>query len=180
MIKLIKHAPICAILSFYAVAAKQLGVSVKDLDGDGNLRITGEMVQQAAERIVDNFVDLTVPNLTEKSSMRYISFYGFLRPSEYCVSSAGHEVKLKDTTLNKSLKTFKHSKSPEKIRIGKQRGKTCPVHCLHKYLKHVNKIKPDQPFFPLDYKSFLSEFSQMVQVLDLPSNLTPHMVQGAE
>ena len=48
------------------------------IDDDNGKSLTTEAVQNAAERIVSQFIDLTLPSFTEKEKIRYVDFTSFL------------------------------------------------------------------------------------------------------
>ena len=60
---------------FFATAGmKHLGIEAID---DSNHDLTVQQVEEAAENIVDSYVDLTIPNLKQTGPIRYI-IYGFI------------------------------------------------------------------------------------------------------
>lgn len=73
------------------------------------------------------------------NSMLSLAFYGFLRPSEYCNTKAGHtllhkNIRLKKRSLSFTLPTYKHAYQSSEIKVAATHDPTCPVRWLKKYL----------------------------------------------
>lgn len=114
------------------------------------------------------------------SAMVTCAFFGFLRPSEYCVTGSGHEVLARNAHVSSSyvdlkFNSFKHSKSPANIRIEAQGGPSCPVHRLKRYIKVLKKSRG--PLFPIKYKEFVTEFNQVVEAVGVGCKVSPHALR---
>ena len=114
------------------------------------------------------------------AAMITCAFFGFLRPSEYCITSSGHELKsgdidITDSQITLTLTTFKHSKGPAMVRIHRVAGPACPVYRVSKYLKV--RCKTVNTFFHVSYKTFCDEFARVAVVAGLQDNVTPHALR---
>ena len=103
------------------------------------------------------------------------AFFGFLRPSEYCITSSSHELKsgdidITDSQITLTLTTFKHSKGPVMVRINKVAGPATPVYRVSKYLKLC--CEPVNTFFHASYKTFFDAFSILALLAGLQGNVT--------
>ena len=118
-------------------------------------------------------------------AMVTLAFYGFLRPSEYCVSSAGHSLKWGDICIGKKknavqlkFQTYKHSKGSAIITVwAVHEPITCPVSALIKYRKFVGSKGKDEPLFQTSINSFREEFSHLCKLAKLREGLTPHSLR---
>ena len=80
-------------------------------------------------------------------AMTSLSFFGFLRPSEYCVSPQNYHLRIKDLRFSSNssdytlyFHAFKHSSAPASVRISDSMSKAfLPVSCLKKYVKSLSK-----------------------------------------
>jgi site-specific recombinase XerD len=113
------------------------------------------------------------------AAMIAIAFYGFLRPSEFCVSPARHHLRWKSVKLgNKhhslrlTLRSFKHSSQPSTIFISKT-GTCCPVKSFVAYRKFYRQSQ-DAPLFDVTIKEFQETLTHMAAVARIKSRLTPH------
>ena len=107
-------------------------------------------------------------------------FYWFLRPSECCITSSGHELKtgdinITDSQITLTLTTLKHSKGQVMVRINKVAGPANPVYRVSKYLKVC--CETVNTFFHASYKTFCDEFASVAVVAGLQDNVTPHALR---
>ena len=114
------------------------------------------------------------------SAMITCAFFGMMRPSEYCVSGAGHEILVRDISVSRegadiTFTSFKHSKGPAKIRIPRQSGSCCPIYRLQRYLKVCTK--PNKALFPITHRKYRAEFDQVIESLGFGGGLTPHSLR---
>ena len=70
------------------------------------------------------------------------AFYGFLRPSELCVSKAGHyltqdllKIGKNKHSISLTLRTLKHSTVAATIKLKKEGSGCCPVATMEKYIQ---------------------------------------------
>lgn len=122
--------------------------------------------------------------LTKNSHYRFtamitIAFYGFLRPSEYCITSAGHNVQWNNVTFGKrhksvrlKLKSFKHSKGKKVIQIGRTTS-CCPVRWITKYMSAFKDIHRSS-LFEVSGKEFRNTLRQLCSAAHIKTQLTPH------
>lgn len=117
------------------------------------------------------------------SSMITLAFYGFLRPSEFCTSPAGHHIKRNNVKISSNAKkikiiltSFKHSVGPKTIKINKTNNSTCPVRWLKKYLKNLKNEK-SEPLFKVSVKEFQSMMSRLKKQAAIKSHITPHCLR---
>ena len=87
------------------------------------------------------------------AAMASLAFFAFLRPSEYCVSSAAHELKWEDVkvgsklqSLKITLPSYKHSKGAGMVLVKAQGTLSCPVSCFLAY-RNVSKFVKNKPWF---------------------------------
>lgn len=114
------------------------------------------------------------------NAMIAVAFFGFLRPSEYCVTSAGHYLVRGSVKAGKSghislkFTTFKHSKGTATVKVRRFREKACcPVRLLRSYLAAAD-IRPEDPLFDITAGEFRNLLSTVGQVAGLKTKLTPH------
>ena len=114
-------------------------------------------------------------------TMVVTAFYGFLRPSELCVSKAGHyltqdSVKIgrNKHSISLTLRTFKHSTVAATIKLKKERSGCCPVATMEKYIRSVFPPEPKAPLFNLTTNEFRDELSRVCTAAKIRTKLTPH------
>jgi site-specific recombinase XerD len=113
-------------------------------------------------------------------AMISLAFYGFLRPSEFCISGANHHLRWKSIKLGKRerslrlhLKSFKHSSRPGLVTVPATTGPCCPVRCFKDYIKTWKSSDKD-PLFNLTIPEFQDVLEQVATAAQIKSRLTPH------
>lgn len=114
------------------------------------------------------------------SAMVSCAFYGFLRPSEYCISPAGHYVRRSDCKLTKTeveldIRSFKHSCTSAIVRIKGTGDKTCPLKLVSRYLD--GSRPPGVALFPITAQAFRQEFDEVIKGASIEAGLTPHSLR---
>lgn len=114
------------------------------------------------------------------SSMASLAFFAFLRPSEYCISAAGHELRWRDVKFERKLRSirivmrsYKHSQGEKMIRVGATGGSCCPVKLLWKY-KKVCDSRGSRPVFRMETRQFRCQLDRLMEVAKIKTHLTPH------
>lgn len=118
-------------------------------------------------------------------AMVTIAYYGFLRPSEYCLSPAGHSLRWKDVRFAKRgnavqlrFDSFKHSRGPTCIVVRSMQGEpTCPVKALRDYRNSLGAVGTYQPLFDRQVADFRKEFAHACALTGLRAGLTPHSLR---
>jgi integrase len=115
------------------------------------------------------------------SAMVSCAFYGFLRPSEYCISSAGHHMSVGDVCFSKGamevhINSFKNSAESASIMIKAVGGKTCPFRLVKRYLKHL-KPSRSSPLFEVTTAEFRKELSVVLKDSKIEGWVTPHSLR---
>ena len=107
-------------------------------------------------------------------------FFGFLRPSEVCASSSGHQLQLRDIKFNRSstchlrLRSFKHSKRAAVITIREPLGGfTRPVMNIREYYKTLPSER-NRPLFDLSVGEFNNLLQEVCQLAKIKTKLTSH------
>lgn len=113
-------------------------------------------------------------------AMICLAFYGFLRPSEFCVSSANHAVKWNNVKVgNKSrsalvtLETYKHSLQESVIKLKANNTCSCPIKWLLKY-KNAGPSKQNSPLFNVTVREFQTTLEKIKNAAKIKTHLTPH------
>lgn len=124
--------------------------------------------------------------MSEKDHCRFaamitIAFFGFLRPSEFCITSANHELKRsavkfgkKGRSVKLTLPTFKHSRNSASIRVDAASSKYCPVSCLATYLDSCGRHEEGAPLFEVTAREFQSTLETVRSAARIKSRITPH------
>lgn len=115
-------------------------------------------------------------------SMIALAFYGFLRPSEYCVTNRNHHIRVQDVKFARSkrkcwiyFRSFKHSSSPASIRLEDRVSEPLqPVALLCQYMEDIGHYRQDDPLFPVNGKEFSMVLKRVCHVARIKSRLTPH------
>ena len=123
--------------------------------------------------------------LSKKKHSRFIAmiaiaFFGFLRPSEYCVSPVGHELQWNDVKFSKkfvsmrlALSSFKHSKKRAKVQLFSMRKDYCPVELMKKYRENYRNSH-GLALFSVTQKQFGTTLRNLCAYANIKSKLTPH------
>lgn len=118
-------------------------------------------------------------------AMITMAFYGFLRPSEYCLTNAGHALKWRDVQVEKkgralrlNFKTYKHSQTPVVVTVRAVTDeRTCPVKAFVKYKRFRSPADLDGWIFEDSAAEFSSEFKDLCDQASIRSHLTPHSLR---
>lgn len=111
-----------------------------------------------------------------------LAFFGFLRPSEYCITTEDHHLKFGDIKLAKSgkscylrLKSYKHSVKPTIIKImGSWSKSDNVVSLLRTYLDRNSHQCKTAPLFNISVARFRSMLCRVAAEAGLKSLVTPH------
>lgn len=114
------------------------------------------------------------------AAMITVAFFGFLRPSEYCVSRVGHELQWSDVKFSKTSKSmrltfssFKHSTGPAKVQLVEMKKGYCPVKLMKQYQElYVNSH--GSALFNVYQKEFACTLKKLCNYAKIKSHLTPH------
>ena len=109
------------------------------------------------------------------------AFYGFLRPSEYCVTARSHHLRVKDVRFAKdgrsccfTFRSFKHSKVPAVVRMSDLPGEPLrPVTVLQRYIA-VSGRKGCEALFDVSAQEFSNLLARMCHMARIKTKLTPH------
>ena len=112
-------------------------------------------------------------------AMMAVAFYGFLRPSGYCVTPSAHYLKWNDVQFSNkerfvrlTFRSYKHSKAKSIIQL--QSEKTCcPIYWLKQYRKMFASCH-STPLFDMTANRFKVILSNLTDAAKIKTNLTPH------
>ena len=115
-------------------------------------------------------------------AMTALAFFGFLRPSELCISKSNHHLRRKDVRVSRNNKycmvkfrLFKHSISPQMIRVDEQtQGPVKPVRTIKRYLDKSKAASCHQPLFDVTTTEFRNQLDKLCQSAGIKSTITPH------
>jgi integrase len=116
------------------------------------------------------------------AAMATVAFYGFLRPSELCVSRAGHQllwgsVKFgsKGSSVILNFGTYKHSRGSCSVKVRAVSGVGhCPVEALAAYRDCCERRSRVVPLFNVSAAEFQSTLTDLCRVAGMKHHLTPH------
>ena len=124
--------------------------------------------------------------LGEREAVRFVAmgllaFFGFLRPSEYCVSGSGHHMRRSGVKVSKdgrqcrlTLESHKHSDGPAVVLIRDDEcGPLRPVASLRRYLE-LYHVAAGGPLFGLSQKEFRGSLEEVRRAAGVKSHITPH------
>lgn len=114
-------------------------------------------------------------------AMVAVAFFGFLRPSEFCESKAGHHLRWGDVKFAKDggcvleLRSYKHSLEPAKISIGCVPAR-CPqpVVLLKDYCGSRSGVRKGDSLFDMSTREFGRLLGEMCEVAAIKTKITPH------
>lgn len=115
-------------------------------------------------------------------AMVTLAFFGFLRPSEYCRSAAGHSLRVGDVRFLKrrsamtiTLHSYKHSKAPSVVSIDDVSVEGVrPVARMHDYYKVRAAAGKDAPLFDILAKDFRYLLDEVASSASIKTRLSPH------
>ena len=112
-------------------------------------------------------------------AMLAVAFYGFLRPSEYCITPSNHHLSWNDVQFSKkgkqarlSLRSFKHSKGKSTIVLHPAKI-CCPIYWLKRYRRLFAKCHRT-PLFDITAKNFHGVLKNLCHTAKIKTKLTPH------
>ena len=175
------HCPLASLDS------DRLRLMLRGLKSEGKGRTS--LKTPAATRHLQRLEVAAEATLDRASASRFVAmlavgFYGFLRPSELCVSPAGHFLRRKDVSVSTSgrkctlrLRSFKHSANPAKVVIREvgDRG-PLPVDSLRAYLR-TWQLDPAGPMFNVTTSDFRRDLEQVRLKARIKSKITPHSLR---
>lgn len=114
-------------------------------------------------------------------AMITMAFYGFLRPSEFCETSARHHLRVDSVSLNVShsrlklrFRSFKHSKGACKIYLDSVcDGSPCPVQAFRNYM-NLLPASTSESLFPYTINQFRSMLQEVVETARIKTCISPH------
>ena len=115
----------------------------------------------------------------EMAALLSLAFFGFLRPSEYCITEAGHNLQWNDIQFSRnnksvrlSLRSYKHSRERCKVYLGKVK-ECCPVDHLRKY-KETFAHSHGKALFNVTAKELEAKLKSLSKCAKIKTHLTPH------
>ena len=121
-------------------------------------------------------------NYREITAMITLAFFGFLRPSEYCITKAGHNLRWKDVQFSRnnksvklSLRSYKHSQGQSKVYLSKVK-ECCPVEHLNKY-RGTFAHSHGEALFNVTAKEFEAKLKSLLKSANIKTHLTPHSLR---
>lgn len=114
------------------------------------------------------------------ASMISVAFFGFLRPSEFCISQSGHQLQWGDIKFSKNnrsirltLTSYKHSCAVSKIYLRKNDKLFCPVRLLLEYRRQYSSSHGPN-LFDVTQRKFGQLLDRVCLQARIKSHLTPH------
>ena len=113
-------------------------------------------------------------------AMACMAFFGFLRPSEYCITGANHYLRKKDIQCGKNhctlrLLSFKHSLAPAKVRISNRGARGLePVDAIRKYCLSQDDRPRKEALFQITDIEFREELADLCLMAKIKGKITPH------
>lgn len=118
-------------------------------------------------------------NHVEFVAMVTMAFYGFLRPSEYCISEAGHHLSFGAIKLGRKKRsyimkfnTYKHAVSRNRVEVNHQTVE-CPVKAFLAYRK-ITPFAASAPLFNVTCQEFRQRLQEVRKAAGIRTKLTPH------
>ena len=103
------------------------------------------------------------------TAMMTLAFFGFLRPSEYCITNTDHNLKWKDVCFGRkgnsvrvTLRSFKHSQGPVNVYIGMTKD-CCPVLHLRQY-KEMFQRSHSRHLFDITAEEFRNTLKELTVI----------------
>lgn len=111
-----------------------------------------------------------------------LAFFGFLRPSEVCLSTANHHLRVGDIRFSGDgkacyvlFKSFKHSKDARTIKICDVGGLPVkPVALLRRYMRLLGRSDNAAPLFSMSPRGFRKLLAEMCELACIRTRITPH------
>ena len=115
-------------------------------------------------------------------AMLAVAFYGFLRPSEYCITPSNHHLNWNDVQFSKKgkqvrlfLRSFKHSKGKSTIVLHPAKI-CCPIYWLKRYRSLFANCH-HTPLFDMTAKDFHRVLKNLCDTAKIKTKLTPHSLR---
>ena len=115
----------------------------------------------------------------EIAAMITLAFFGFFRPSEYCITKANHNLRWKDVQFSRnkgsvklSLRSYKHSRGQCKVYLSKVK-ECCPVEHLRKY-RETFALSHGEALFNVTAKELVAKLKSLSTYAKIKTHLTPH------
>ena len=114
--------------------------------------------------------------------MILVAFFGFLRPSEFCVTERGHYLTWGAVRLSRYGKhltlrfsTFKHSTSEKKVKVESlEDAGLCPIKAYSDYAGSITRKKSTGPVFAVPAREFARTLAKLRLSAGIKSRITPH------
>ena len=114
------------------------------------------------------------------AAMIALAFFGFLRPSEYCITPANHYLRWNDVKFSKqknsvrlTLKSYKHSCKESIVQLSVTGSYCCPVKWLLSYMASY-EYNHSIPLFDVTAKEFRVVLHELREAAGIKTKLTPH------
>ena len=116
-------------------------------------------------------------------AMAAVAFFGFLRPSELCMTDAEHYLRVKDIKFSHlnllhcrlKLRSSKHSRRPAIVNLYDfPEEKVKPVRLLRKYIKSLGQVGRRSPLFAITARQFGKMLGEITQEARIRKKITPH------
>ena len=127
--------------------------------------------------------------LGEREGVRFVAmilvaFFGFLRPSEYCLAGAPHCLRRSDVRFSRdrrqcrlTFQTYKQSTAAAAVTV---RDRTCmpfrPVRSLRRYLREYH-VEAGAPLFSVSLRDFRKSFNEVRRAAKIRSKISPHSLR---
>ena len=115
-------------------------------------------------------------------AMLAVAFYGFLRPSEYCITPSNHHLNWNNVQFSKKgkqvrlfLRSFKHSKGKSTIVLHPAKI-CCPIYWLKRYRSLFTNCH-HTPLFDMTAKDFHRVLKNLCDTAKIKTKLTPHSLR---
>lgn len=164
--------------------SEKLHLALKGLKRKAKSPIRKHPISTRQVNLIIRQADRILPSYTALSFkvMVSLAFYGFLRPSEYCVTPANHHLRLGDIKISRSrkycylrLRSFKHSTSPAVIGIANAWSTAYPIaDLLQRYLDlHANRCCSDV-LFDISVSEFRRTLTRVCESAGIKATISPH------
>ena len=115
-------------------------------------------------------------------AMTTLAFFGFLRPSEFCISKSNHYLRRADVKFGRGykcgyirLRTFKHSTVSKTVKVDEQpQGPVRPIKALKDYLNDRPDLLPKLPLFDMTVLEFSNVLKELCLEAGIKTHISPH------
>ena len=164
--------------------SEKLGIALKGLKKRRQQTLRKHPVSLSQIKSLYRGAEVTLPVYSCQMFKVMISFafFGFLRPSEFCVSSEDHYLRCNDVKISKSrkalflrLRSFKHSEKPTIITISDSWFKSLSIVEQFKGYWEKQECRPeDEPLFNITVAAFRSMLQKVCSAAGMKVKITPH------